>query len=470
MKRALTVLGAVGVGAWFRYFFDPKRRHHSPGVTSLSEEPPREQRRAPLRGISRQRAGDDVLTGRIQAKLAMVVRQPHRITVRAVKGRVTLHGAAGADEIPHLLRIVEQIPGVTGVEQALNVRDDDGGSGRSGLIRAAREKSGLLSGATGGALAVYGLRKRSLAGAGIAAVGLGLIASGLNHQDVRRLLGLKERARRRAEEWGRSKQPEAPVDGARAAAGRSAAPDKVLRLKDIMTYDVEVLRPDVAVETAAEAMRRLDIGAIPVCDGRRMVGILTDRDIVVRTIAEKRDTRSMLVADVMTTDVVCGLEDDLVEEAALKMVERRIRRLPVLNGDRELVGIVSLGDLAVHGLATTLTGEVIEYISQPAEPKRAASIGEAADTPSGWNEPTGVQRGSAMSPNRWCQVFMVVLAVLVGTGAAAAADLPNPNPGPTDPVPKPGDPLPSPKPLPLPLPPPPVPVPPNPGPPGVAPA
>jgi CBS domain-containing protein len=214
-----------------------------------------------------------------------------------------------------------------------------------------------------------------LAGAGIAAVGLGLIVSGLNHQDVRRLLGLKERARRRAEEWGRSKQPEHPADQARAA--RSAGPAASSRLKDIMTRDVEVLRPDVAVDIAAEAMKRLDIGAIPVCDGRRMVGILTDRDIVLRTIAEKRET-SMLVSDVMTTDVVYGREDDLLEEAALKMVERRIRRLPVLNETKELVGIVSLGDLAVHGMETILSGEVLEYLSQPAKPKRGSVHQDAA--------------------------------------------------------------------------------------------
>jgi CBS domain-containing protein len=216
-----------------------------------------------------------------------------------------------------------------------------------------------------------------LAGAGIAAVGLGLIVSGLNHQDVRRLLGLKERARRRAEEWGRSKQPEHAAKDAGMASGRPRGQASEMRLRDIMTRDVEVLKPDVAVDTAADAMKRLDIGAIPVCDGRRMVGMLTDRDIVVRSVAEKRDAPT-LVSDVMTTDVVYGFEDDLMEEAALKMVERRIRRLPVLNRDYELVGIVSLGDLAVQGMETTLSGEVLEYISQPAQPRRHQSNSDAA--------------------------------------------------------------------------------------------
>jgi len=366
MKKALTVLGAVGVGAWLRYFLNPKRRQRAPVGMAAPEERTHDQGGTALRGIRQQRAGDDAVTARIQATLATVVRHPHRIKVKTVKGRVTLHGAAEADEVPHLLRIVGQVPGVMAVEPELDVRND--GGARAGLVRAAQDNRRLLSGATGGALAVYGLRKRSLAGAGIAAVGLGLIVSGLNHQDVRRLLGLKERARRRAEEWGRSKQPEHPPEGADGGHGRPAG-QPGMRLKEIMTRDLEVLRPDVAVDTAAQAMKRLDIGAIPVCEGRRMVGILTDRDIVVRSVAAKRGT-TMLVSDVMTTDVVYGFEDDLMEEAALKMVGRRIRRLPVLNRNQELVGIVSLGDLAVHGMETILSGEVLEYISQPAQPKR----------------------------------------------------------------------------------------------------
>ena len=377
MKKTLTVLGAVGVGAWLRYFLGPKRRDRTPGGMTVPEERAHDQGPAALRGIRRQRAGDDAVTARVHSKVAMVVREPHRIKVRTVKGRVSLHGAAGADEVPHLLRLVSQVPGVTAVESALDVQEQDGGARPPGLFRAAKDNRGLLTGATGGALAVYGLRKRSFAGAGIAAVGLGLIVSGLNHQDVRRLLGLKERARRRAEEWGRSKQPEHAAKDAGMASGRPRGQAAEMRLRDIMTRDVEVLKPDVAVDTAADAMKRLDIGAIPVCDGRRMVGMLTDRDIVVRSVAEKRDAPT-LVSDVMTTDVVYGFEDDLMEEAALKMVERRIRRLPVLNRDYELVGIVSLGDLAVHGMETTLSGEVLEYISQPAQPRRHQSNSDAA--------------------------------------------------------------------------------------------
>ena len=392
MKTALTMLGAVGIGAWLRYVLDPKRRNRDPMDRSLPDKRGHERADTALRrGTRQQRVGDEALTARIQARLAMLIRRPHSITVNDVKGRVTLQGVVGADEVEHLLRFVKRMPGVLAVENALDVREDDGqiSRHRSGLFPATRGKTGMLSGATGGALAVYGLRKGALAGAGIAVVGLGLLVSGMNHQDVRRLLGLKERARRRAEEWGRSKQREQVADGRTASDGGAPTSLKNLRLKDIMTYDVEVVRPDVPVTSAAEAMRALDIGAIPVCDGRHMVGILTDRDIVVRTIADRRDAQSMLVADVMTADVVYGFEDDLMEEAALKMVERRIRRLPVLNQDKRLVGIVSLGDLAAHGMETTLSGEVLEYLSQPAQPKRDPSTISAARRRAG--DPDGRQ-------------------------------------------------------------------------------
>jgi CBS domain-containing protein len=381
MRIALTMLGAVGVGTWLRYFLNPKRRNRDPADTTRSGDRLQDDSDKRFRaGARSQRAADHALTARIRAKLAMLVRQPDCIEVSTAKGRVSLKGAAGADEVEHLLGIVAQVPGVSAVDNKLDVRDGDEqiGRHRAQPSPSTRGKTGLLSGATGGALAVYGLRKGSLAGAGIAAVGLGLLVSGLNHQDVRRLLGLKARARRRAEEWGRSKQREQTSDGPSAAGGGSRTSATGLRLKDIMTCEVKVVRPDVPVEAAAEAMRTLDVGAILVCDDGRMLGILTDRDIVLRTVAEKRDAQSVLVADVMTTDVMYGFEDDLVEEAALKMVERRIRRLPVLSRDTRLMGIVSLGDLAVHGMETTLSGEVLEYISQPAQPKRGPGIAKAA--------------------------------------------------------------------------------------------
>ena len=98
--------------------------------------------------------------------------------------------------------------------------------------------------------------------------------------------------------------------------------------------------------------------------------MLTDRDIVVRIIADQRDPKRTTVTEAMTTGVTYCFEDEDVQKAARLMVERQIRRLPVLNRDKRLVGIVSLGDLAVQTEDTQLSGEVLEYVSEPATPQR----------------------------------------------------------------------------------------------------
>lgn len=143
-----------------------------------------------------------------------------------------------------------------------------------------------------------------------------------------------------------------------------------MQLKDIMTRDVEVVHPNMKLEEAARKMDALDIGPLPVCDEGRLVGMITDRDITVRATAAGADPRSTRVQDVMTRDVVYGYEDQDVNEAARIMQERQIRRLLVLNRDKRLVGIVSLGDLAVDAENTRLSGETLEGVSRPAEPDR----------------------------------------------------------------------------------------------------
>jgi CBS domain-containing protein len=117
-----------------------------------------------------------------------------------------------------------------------------------------------------------------------------------------------------------------------------------------MTRQVEVIQPERSLEEAAEKMKTLDVGVIPVCDGDRLVGMLTDRDIVTRVIAEQRDPHATRVSDAMTATVISCYEDDDVQRAARRMDEEQIRRLAVLDRDKRLVGIVSLGDLAVPHL------------------------------------------------------------------------------------------------------------------------
>ncbi|MEW6296415.1 MAG: CBS domain-containing protein [Thermodesulfobacteriota bacterium] len=143
-----------------------------------------------------------------------------------------------------------------------------------------------------------------------------------------------------------------------------------MQLKEIMTQGVDVISPDATLQEAAAKMKTLDVGPLPVCDGDRLVGMLTDRDIAVRAVAEGRDPTTTPVREVMTPEVIYCFEDQSVEEAAKLMEEKQIRRLPILNRNKWLVGIVSLGDLAVGTGDQQLAGEVLEQVSEPAEPRR----------------------------------------------------------------------------------------------------
>ncbi len=145
------------------------------------------------------------------------------------------------------------------------------------------------------------------------------------------------------------------------------------QVKDVMTPQAEVASPDETVEDVASIMKTLDIGVLPVCDEEGLVGILTDRDLVVRVLAAKRDPKAVRVGEVMTPNIVYCFEDEDITRAASLLAEHQIRRLPVLTrSDRKLVGIVSLGDLAVHGGGEQLSGEVLKDVSQPGQPRRAA--------------------------------------------------------------------------------------------------
>ena len=144
----------------------------------------------------------------------------------------------------------------------------------------------------------------------------------------------------------------------------------MVRVTNLMTPQAEVISPDATAEDAASVMKTLDIGVLPVCDEEGLVGILTDRDLVVRVLAAKRDPKAMLVGEAMTPSVVYCFEDDDVERAALVMAGQQIRRLPVLDRNRKLVGIISIGDIAAQG-QSQLGGEVLEEVSQPTGPKRS---------------------------------------------------------------------------------------------------
>lgn len=139
-----------------------------------------------------------------------------------------------------------------------------------------------------------------------------------------------------------------------------------MQLKEIMTPDVERMQKDLTVQEAAQKMKTLNVGMIPVYNGDRLVGMITDRDIAVRAVAEGRDPSKTPVNAVMTPEVIYCYEDQTIDDAAKVMEEQQIRRLIILNRDKRLVGIVSLGDLATHRSSKRAASEALEKISQAA--------------------------------------------------------------------------------------------------------
>lgn len=145
--------------------------------------------------------------------------------------------------------------------------------------------------------------------------------------------------------------------------------DESRHIKDVMTPEVVTLAPTAKAKDAAALMRSLNIGAIPICEGTRLMGMVTDRDLVLRVMAEGLNPEHETIQTIMTSDVDYCYEDQTVEEAAQVMQDRQVRRLPIINRENELVGIVSLGDVAVKGTDRMTTATALEEISQPTEPK-----------------------------------------------------------------------------------------------------
>lgn len=140
------------------------------------------------------------------------------------------------------------------------------------------------------------------------------------------------------------------------------------KVREVMTERVDCLGPENSAAEAARHMKRLNVGAIPVCQGEDLYGIVTDRDIVVRVVAEGKDLATTLLRDCCTRELVTIEPEADVRRAAEIMAEHQIRRLPVVQGKR-LVGIVSLGDLAVKAEGEKAPAKALTEISKPAEPE-----------------------------------------------------------------------------------------------------
>lgn len=145
-----------------------------------------------------------------------------------------------------------------------------------------------------------------------------------------------------------------------------------MKLKDVMTCDIQDIEPDASLKRAAETMRSLDVGALPVCESNRLTGMITDRDIAIRAVADGRDPNQTKVRDAMSGPLYYCFEDEDVEKAVKLMEEKQIRRLPVLDRNHNLCGIVSLGDLATRMHDDRLSGEVLERVSEPNIPQSQA--------------------------------------------------------------------------------------------------
>ncbi|MEO7634925.1 MAG: CBS domain-containing protein [Sphingomicrobium sp.] len=136
-----------------------------------------------------------------------------------------------------------------------------------------------------------------------------------------------------------------------------------MKVSDVMTSKVETIRPDQTAQEAAAFMLSADTGSIPVTEGEKLVGIITDRDIAVRGIA-KGHGPDTLVRDLMSADLVCARADDDVADVATRMSEAQVRRLPVIDHDERLCGVVSLGDLSREA-DSAAADTALKGVSQP---------------------------------------------------------------------------------------------------------
>ena len=140
------------------------------------------------------------------------------------------------------------------------------------------------------------------------------------------------------------------------------------KISEVMTRGVEVIRPAETLQRAAQRMDELNVGALPVCDGQKLVGMITDRDITVRATAAGLDPNATSVFEVMTEQTRWCTEEQSVDEVMKQMADVQIRRLPVLDEQRHLVGIVSLGDLAVRE-----SGHIDRAVREISQPGREAA-------------------------------------------------------------------------------------------------
>lgn len=138
-----------------------------------------------------------------------------------------------------------------------------------------------------------------------------------------------------------------------------------MQVRDVMTSSVDWVTPETSIVEIAKLMKKDDVGSIPICNDNNLIGMITDRDIVLKAIAAGRSTDNILAKDIMSTDIISVSADQDVHEAANLMSKYQVRRLPVLEKGN-LVGIVAIGDLAVEKIHINEAGDALSDISQGA--------------------------------------------------------------------------------------------------------
>jgi len=135
-------------------------------------------------------------------------------------------------------------------------------------------------------------------------------------------------------------------------------------ISHIMNRNVRVVSPDTNVRQAAQEMKSLDVGALPVCNGQQLIGMITDRDIAIRSVADNKDPQNTKVSDIMSPEVIWCFDDASTEEVAAKMADHQVRRIPIVDRQKKLVGVVALADLATSQEDADTKADTIEAVSE----------------------------------------------------------------------------------------------------------
>ncbi|RIL06312.1 MAG: hypothetical protein DCC71_07245 [Proteobacteria bacterium] len=343
---------AAAIGAGLAFFFDPvqggRRRallHDGVGrrarrVAELGGKAGRDLRQRAAGLVAEARAAvasegpvdDRVLRDRVRSQIGRVVSNPGAIEVEAREGCVTLRGRVARSERDELVREASSVRGVRTVTSQLENAGPDLQRHARPARRGSFAQTPLARLAFGGLAAAAAVWATARTGLLIPALAVGGVALAARRAGGRISRGDGARGERRG-----------ACGSASGRGGRSMA----TKIQDVMTREVVALQPDATAQQAARLMKEHDIGDVLVCEGERLRGIVTDRDLVIRCLAEDDRPTERRVGEICSGEPVRLSPQDDVDRAVELMRQHAVRRIPVVEGDRP-VGVVSIGDLAME--------------------------------------------------------------------------------------------------------------------------